>query len=283
MAVLPAVLKLIGIILLCVLGVLLVALLLVLFVPVRYKVKLRAKGSLQDSELQGRLSFLWFVLRARVDYPSDRLYSVRLFGFPVFMDKGDKESPEEEEAKKPPKAEKKEEKEFSYGDPVYVTPEEMEWGFEAPGGEPSFTRERKCALAYSKIRGIYDRIQKLFGRLQGLYALLERESTGEAAREVLFRGKKMLYSIRPRRLEGELTLGLSDPASTGLLFGAIALVDTDRLVAVPEFEQESFTGEALVRGRIVNGILLYHGLRILFKPEVQKFREEFSRWIKEGE
>ena len=323
MALFLTVLKVIGIILLVLLGVLLLALLLVLFVPARYKVKLLGNGSLKEPEVRGRLSFLWFVLRARVDYPGERLYCVRFFGFPILKDgEEEKAEPSQEtegtladgsaaaDSRQAAKADPADglspdgcgelsdgadqetdpavpspapKTDFTHGDPVYRTPEEQEWGWKAPGGEPSFAREWKTCSAYSKIRALCGRIKGLYERLRTLFSLLGKESTKEAGRELLFRTRKILWSVRPRRLEGEVSLGLSDPAATGILFGALALLDTDRLNADPDFDQERFSGEVSIRGRVICGVVLYHVLRLILKPEVRSFWEEFSRWNKERE
>lgn len=95
--VLLLILKIIGIALLVILGLILLILALVLFVPVFYKV--HVVHNPEKTEVKGRVSFLFPLLLATVQYLKKLSYKIRVFGFAVL----DSEKPKKE---KPPKKKK---------------------------------------------------------------------------------------------------------------------------------------------------------------------------------
>ena len=92
------ILKIIGITLLVILGLLLLILALVLFVPVFYRV--RVIHNPEKTEVRARVSFLFPLLLVTVQYLKKLFYKVRIFGFPLL----DSERPKKE---KKPKNKKK--------------------------------------------------------------------------------------------------------------------------------------------------------------------------------
>ena len=83
LGILTTVLKVIGITLLCILGVILLLLLLLLFVPVRYK----ADGIYNEDEKDAKAIIHWFfhIIHGSAVYKDKKVnIKVRLFGIPVF-------------------------------------------------------------------------------------------------------------------------------------------------------------------------------------------------------
>ena len=84
-------LKILGIILLCIIGFILILLLLILFVPVRYRIdssipRTNLDGGFDAEKVYARMSFSWLlhILSGGIVYPENKQFEVRLFGIRVF-------------------------------------------------------------------------------------------------------------------------------------------------------------------------------------------------------
>ncbi|WP_292146274.1 DUF2953 domain-containing protein [Butyrivibrio sp.] len=83
--------KILGIILLCVIGFILVLLLLILFVPVRYRIdssipRTDLDGGFDAEKVYAKVSFSWLlhILSGGIVYPENKQFEVRLFGIRIF-------------------------------------------------------------------------------------------------------------------------------------------------------------------------------------------------------
>ena len=102
------ILRFLGITFLVLLGILLLALLLLLFVPVRYKGRIKREGNVLA--VRGRIRYLWPLLGISVDYADNKLkYKVRVLFFTLAADdkkkrkKASKKGKEQEETLRPEK------------------------------------------------------------------------------------------------------------------------------------------------------------------------------------
>lgn len=114
MSIILLILKIIGITLLCIIGLILLILGLILFVPIRYSVKVKKprEGGFEETDVAVGISWLLHILNIHVKYLHDLFYKVRLFIFTVYKSdtlKTDRELEKEKkkEEKKKKKAEKK--------------------------------------------------------------------------------------------------------------------------------------------------------------------------------
>ena len=105
-SVLLTLLKMIGIVLLSLLGLFLVLLLVVLFVPVRYRIK----GYYKDEFVcHGKITWLLHLVSVSIDYDKEAVTAIRIFGIDIssFLNKKEKNSsdnptPESPDTEKPP-------------------------------------------------------------------------------------------------------------------------------------------------------------------------------------
>ena len=99
-----SILKIIGIILLCILGLILTAIIVVLFVPVRYKIIADSDINEvnKDYHVTAKFSWLLCLVRGRYNYPSEDGLTIKVGPFTVYG---------AEKKEKPPKKKKKKDKE----------------------------------------------------------------------------------------------------------------------------------------------------------------------------
>ena len=79
------ILKIIGIILLCILGLLLLLLILILFVPIRYRLKADRKLKADTPvRAEAKITWLMHLISAAYQYPKAPYLKVRILGIPVY-------------------------------------------------------------------------------------------------------------------------------------------------------------------------------------------------------
>lgn len=96
------ILAVIGIILLCILGLVLLLLALILFVPIRYRINGKRFG--EDMELAVKATYLLHMLTVKFDYPEPASIIVRLFGIKLYDSKQKKEEENAEQIAEPAKS-----------------------------------------------------------------------------------------------------------------------------------------------------------------------------------
>ena len=146
--VLLTILKIIGIILLCVLLTLFCVLLLVLFVPVRYRIEtVRREGEETPFRVLLKVTWLLHILNAAFRYPGEDGLRVRVFGFTVFPARRKEKAKEKETEKEEEPRDDETEKAANPQDGETKKAQEMadgqEEGKPAGGGEVTGSQERE--------------------------------------------------------------------------------------------------------------------------------------------
>ena len=85
--------------------------------------------------------------------------------------------------------------------------------------------------------------------------------------------KSILRSVKPKDFYAKGTIGLSDPAMTGQIVGALWALNgilNKKIEAEASFEKEIINGEIGIRGRIVPAMMLLYILRFITVKPVRK-------------
>ena len=273
------ILKIAGILLLAAAGLALTAILLVLFVPVRY----RAEGSRYGAWCaRGRVSWLFGALQLEASFENGEAgAALKILGRTVgggsedggdlAEDLKDLETAElerpairEERTSKPPRKPPDKPREKT-GERI-KTPE-------PPVHTASLRREErkpgKAGGLLSRVKGRLRRtregIRRLAARRDQVMDFLRDEANRRTFQLVKRQALRILRHIRPSRLEGRLRFGFDDPYRTGQALQAAALLMPlyrDRVQIIPVFEEEVLEGELKMRGRIRLAVLLAAGVRL---------------------
>lgn len=168
---------------------------------------------------------------------------------------------------------------------------------EAFEGEEKFKEEEKrwknpidlVKKAFGKIRKIIceslEKMKRLFHRVdefrQKLSELLEKlrewmefideEMTKKAFSKGIKILKKLLRHILPRRIKGDLTFGLEDPAMMGRILAILGMampIYKDSLNVEPCFGVNMIQGQIRAKGKIRLGYLLYLAIMVLIDKEI---------------
>ncbi len=273
------ILKIIGIILAAVLGLAILLLLLVLFVPVRY----RAYGVKKEGECraEAKISWLLHLISVPVAFWEGELSAkIKILGI-TLMDLTDSGSFEEAEPVPEPAERTEEQKTAQSGErqaqehPVekQAAPERtsqkneeleeeeeekngifsrflqflrMIWKFFT--GIPRKLKNLKCTF-----RRFCGKIKRMARKYRAAKEFALDERTKAAVRLVLEQAKIFARQALPRKICGEVRFGTSDPALTGQILGIAGIfypLFMDNVKVDPDFEQTILEGELFLKGRL---------------------------------
>ncbi len=297
------VLKLMGSILLAILGLLLLIVLLVLFGAIRY----RGEGSFLEKRFKGsvRISWLFPVFAFQGSWQEDGFHgAIRILGIRIWNSEAPKpeaERPEEEEAEDEGTAleggEETEEEPLLHVQEAVSPLEEKSEETDSPSGERQETektnewetakaktadgkkKKRKLSLEaiFQKIRFSFQRIcdklrtaKENWNRVKGW---IEEEENQKSVKLVISQIKKGVKHIAPRKGQGNITFGLEDPYMTGVILKYAALfypLYGEYLEVTPVFDRNILEGSGWLRGRVRIGILAGCILRLLWDRNIRK-------------
>lgn len=277
-----AILKWVGIVLLCILLLLLALVLCILFVPVRYRISVQCTDQWR---VRGNVSWLLYIFKLSFDTTAEQGTRLRIFGIPVSRDKRRKrpkstkkrkkkkeapsireKMPSETHKKLPGKSAGEAEMQKSL-QPEARKKAEVQKSLQ-PEGRKSTQPENREKMRngwWSRIRkrldALYGRIKKTILSIRDIFdkiKAVDREEL-EMIRLLLQKTGRLLKHIFPKKLRGWIHFGTSDPALTGEILGALGVFFAmygQGIRVTPDFEQSVFEGEAEIRGSLMGIVLL---------------------------
>lgn len=282
------ILAVIGIILLCIIGLILLVLGLVLFVPIRYKIKAHKET---ETVLQIRATWLLHFLSIIYIYPEPGEIVVRILGAKVWKMKiGEEKTDDAPEAETTEQEGKsaisksaesevtpKEEKESVEKEPKKIEAEKTEAEkAEAENEEKTNVFEK---IQY-KIKSICDKIKKIFNNYEYYKDLLQQKENSLLFDRCKNRLFKVLKHLKPRVLKAEIIVGTGEPDTTGYLmaiYGMLIPVLGSDINITPDFEQKILEGRLYAKGRVRVATLLNHVVRIYFDEQLHNLLDNIQR------
>ncbi len=283
-------LKGIGIFLLIVLGILLVVVSVVLFVPIRYQ----GQGQITDNEKEARAQVTWIgkLIRVKVDYlfPQKPIISVKVLWIDVLKLLEKKKKRKKKSVSKKKKTTVKEEKSSRTNPLQQQTQQQVDLGetvTEEVNGIPEDASEhsekvslkRKMKNIIFKITSIYDKIIQIKHNIQYYIEVLQEEETKQLLSDAWGAVVQILKSIRPSVFELKAEFGFESPDTTGKAYGAYCTVRPmlgEHVELTPNFEQQMICGTFRMKGKITIFIIVVNVLRVLFdsrlKPLMNKLK-----------
>ncbi len=282
------ILSILGWILLAVLILLLIALLLVLFYPISYR--LEWKRSKTEMFFKAKAHWLLGLLQMRYTYPEPGSIVVKLLGLTVYDLKKQKTKLSRRRPEKNTKTVSEENKEISSKDDSTPIKEK---GPEKETFSESYPEEEKLGILerirkileniIDKIRKFRDKVMHIKESVQYYQELLKEEDSRILFSNVFLRSGKIIKSIRPRKVKGQIILGTGSPDTTGYamaLYGILSPYLGQNLVLTSNFEEKVLEGKLFAKGRVTIGILLIHGLNVGLDRRFRSFIKKLKREVK---
>ncbi len=282
------ILAVIGIVLLCIIGLVLLLLGLVLFVPVRYKLWGNRTG--EATEVRIWVTWLLHFVSVNFFYPEPGEVMVRVLGRKVWSMKPGQE-PDKEETVESETAPKKAagtetvQRETVQRETENTEAQNKSETSEATSKEPEETKKPEDAPSgfekiRCKIRELCDKIKKIIENYRYYRDLLQKKENRLLFERCKTRLFKVLKSIRPKVLRADLTVGTGEPDTTGYVLavaGVLYPLMGDHVNITPDFEEKILEGNVFVKGKVTIFTLLYQGVRIYFDDQLHVFIDGLKR------
>lgn len=276
------ILKIIGWILLAILGILVLLVCVVLFVPVRYELDGKCNGTIDTLDVKFRFSFLLHFLAGTVCYTEGKpTWNLRI-AWKRFVN-------QDTELQETPikKSEDSESSVNNAKDEEINVPEEPIKNEESVS-EESITKESvtketvsketvskkesfldKIEYKYKKIR---DKLREIARKKEKVMGFLTNEIHQAAFLKVISELKRLLLRLRPQKIMGEIEFGFDDPAWTGQVLAGISILYpyfADCFQIIPDFEEKKLRGQLEIKGKISAKNFVALGLRVILDKNVR--------------
>ncbi|MBP3542708.1 MAG: DUF2953 domain-containing protein [Lachnospiraceae bacterium] len=290
--ILGMILKIAGILLGSILGICLLLLLLVLFVPVRYL----AKGTYHEKpNVDARISWLFPVLNIRIFYAGEDWKVVtRIFGFKLKKKEDRRESgkPENTEQSAPVQSQTIQQRASEQTETRLQTDSTVPQPNNASNlqqTDSAGTQQKKSII--QKIREIFekikctiqsicDKIKELIRKNEQLQAFVKDEKNREAFRLIKDQLIYLWRHIRPRKLSLTCHFGFDDPSHTGQALAAGAVLYPlyrNKVRLYPDFENKMLEADGYMKGRIRIFPLLLIIIRLWKNKQIKAMVYKFMK------
>lgn len=315
-SILFTILKILGIFLLIVLGIILALVFLVLFVPVRYRMNAYRKTTEETPVVaEIKITWLFHILNAAFSYPKAAYVRVRVFCFTVFSTgrehtekkprsgkKGTKEQKDTDssrnfEADQGKQSAQEDGKYTAYGkDLMENTNREQDKGSEEteqiqdnerPEDEPKETLADFIKHIWSALKNIKYTITKICDKIKHIikniryYIKIIKSNTFHRAWTVCsVQAVSLLKGILPNKIKGNLLIGTGDPASTGQVlsvYGILYPLLGNHINITPDFEQQVLEGELFIKGKITLFKAVKTAGIVYFNKDLRRLIKLFKR------
>lgn len=287
MAVFLKILSIIGISILCLLALVIFLLLLVLFVPVRYK----AAGSFKENTLKAKAKVSWLlhIVSFSYVYGEEEPVSIRVFGIKIKKKKAEEESFKEENSEKGRKedfepvvkeniSDVSASKAASFDE---ITPEkpaestdsyDKDQSFESPYEDDYKEEKHKKEKKVSTKDNICDKIKKYI-------EIIKSDKFQKTYSYARIKIKKLLKHILPRRWDINAVLGFDDPSVTGniLVYSSVLYPFIAKHIHVyGDFNNQIIDVDGKAKGRITVLKAAIIGLQLYFNKDIKKVLKMFE-------
>ena len=275
--------------LLAILGILVLLVCVVLFVPVRYELEGKCNGTIETLDVKFRFSFLLHFLAGTVCYSEEKsTWNLRIawkhFGnadtelreTPIKRSVESESSVNETKNKEiniPEKTIKNEgtvSKDVSNKGTRKVTDKAPDQTGEVKKTVPK--KESildKIEYKYKKIR---DKLREIIRKKEKVLGFLTNEIHQAAFLKVVSELKRLLLRLRPQKIVGEIEFGFDDPAWTGQALAGISILYpyfADCFQVIPDFEEKKLRGQIEIKGKITAKNFVALGLHVILDKNVR--------------
>lgn len=308
LAVILAILKWIGITILVILGILILVLCLVLFVPIRYK----ADGFYKETyQVRAKVNWLLHIVSVTFNYEKEQPFhmKLRVFGIPLFDNLKKKEKREKKTKKTvDQQAEpeivassvlemddtdtKQQEKALKL-DATIETANEKKVESEAVQAQETedyvdkLGLIEKIKLGFSKAFGVFrnikytihricDTINRIKDNITYYVELFKKDSTKAALAACQKQLMRIFKNLKPQKLQLNLHLGMEDLATMGDILGVWGMlypIHQGHIDICPDFEQAVLEGDFFCKGRVTVYIYIWTVMIILFDKDIRRLRK----------
>lgn len=254
-----------------ILGILVLLVCIVLFVPIRYEIAGKCDGNPDTLKIKGTAAWLLHLLQVDIYFKNNTLkWRVRAAWKEMTggQQKADEAEPskmrmekkeekktgeEKREENKKEKEDEKEKKERNENQSQRAqedleSKEEIPEKSEKSSEEPEVIRED-----VQKTQSIFHKIKELLRKKEKLKELLTNEIHVNAFKKLKKEVFRFLRKLKPKKLYADILFGFDDPCTTGQVLAGLAVfypVFAEHVTITPEFEKQILKGTIYIKGNI---------------------------------
>ena len=318
LAVILKILQIIGIVLLCILGFVLVMLILILVMPVRYSAEAQ-KDPAEKLKARFKVTYFFGIVRALAEYEDVLEINAKVLWFKIFsmkipdkdaddeeislddLDEAlDEEFPDEEltndtedaplnevsdlsenadDTETPLQDDEEFDEDLTFGS-IEELPEDTDDGSSDGADEDE---EGPFAKLKYKFEEICDKIDKVKSEIRYYYNIYNSNEGKNALRKTGKHLKKIFRKLLPRKITANVTYGLSSPDLTGKVYGVYCLI-ADRFSGdsevIPDFDREIFEGRIKAKGYFNIWGILVNIIAIVINKDAIRIIKSVRRHLK---
>lgn len=309
-SILLTILKVIGIVLLGILGLVLLLFCLILFVPIRYKLVIdKPEDEGFDIKVQGTVSFLLHLLNAHINYPYEEIFYVRILLFKIFpkrpgrrslwsrlfkSNKAREESTPEDASLNEASdsiltSELSEDEESIARANEFIEAAGAEFveieGCDSTKEEPSIKDLLKRIVDFAC--NLKERLKKLLVSIKkfkddiGYYLKVIGSNEFAHSLQKCKKGLgRIIKSIFPKSVKGYFHFGGEEPSTTAQVFGLYSVLNSRALRGFkfyPYLQESRCNGHVVIRGYIQVITIICVGISIYFNKDIKKTLKMLKR------
>lgn len=305
------ILKIIGIILGVLLGIVVLSLILVLFVPIRYRADINRTEGEGEPPVEACIKVTWLlhIINIRLDYAKELRLRARLFIFTVFR------LPKKQEKDKKKNTKRKRKNARNRKEPVKKenTPEPGKPAKEDIAKERAQTKQtdkttekvseketekqpkisikerimKWLAKIYQILKniwytiiGICDKIKKIRENIEYYWTVLQSDTFQKSFSLCKEELASVFSYIKPRKFQADLIIGMDDPAATAKIlsyYGMLYPLIGGNVNITGDFENKRIEGSIHIKGKIRMFTFIKAAVRIYFSKDIRKLLRLFKK------
>lgn len=277
------ILKIIGIILAVILGILLVVFCVVLLVPLRYRIEVSAKGTVES--IKARVEFSWLLRLAAgfAHYENQEVdWQVRILwkqmNIPFVKKQVEKVEEEIGEQAETITEEMKEE----IAKPIKEKDKESK-GEKKKNSKSSVSSKTKSSKDESKHSNIKEKKIDICDKIKEVKEFITEEVHLASINRIKLEILRLLRFLKPQEIKANVHFGFADPCMTGQLLAVLSAlypIYANSIDLNPDFENQIIEGDLYLKGkiRVVYAIILVWNL--IFDKNIRMTYKDLKKWIR---
>lgn len=285
------ILKVIGIILAVIVGIILLLAAIFLFVPIRYDISAKCDGSVEGLKAKIKVTWLLHLVRADVFVKGKKVkWQVRAAWFrKQNIKEGTKREEEQKneakdmESQEVEKADVKTESNQTASEVLEEKFENDSQPAEINSGESKTKSDNKNETENKKqknilekvktsVRDVCNKIKDLLQKKEKITEFLTEESHvkafGKLKKELLVLMKK----LKPKTIRVKLHFGFEDPCTTGQVLGGLSIIYPflgDAAEIIPDFEKQVLEGSVYLKGKVGFCHFIWMALKLFICKDIR--------------
>lgn len=295
--ILLCILKIVGWILLVILGIVVLVICVFLFEPLRYNLLVKIGEDPKSNFIDLKFNWFFHLIRGQVLYEKEELnWQIKVAWRTFPKQNEDREEETAEEAVEKEDIRKEEiilENSLEKEKPVFQKKtEEQKSVLEEKYKERKEDHE-KTKKTSEKIKQLLEKIKYTFQKICATIKSLQRkkeyvkrfiksETHRYAWNLCIKQAKKLVRRIKPKKLSGYVAFGTDDPAFTGKILACISMIypfTGEHIEIIPDFDEKKLNADVYVLGKIRSVTFLCMAIRLIISKEVRLTYKHIKKLI----